>query len=126
MTQDGRPASGQNRNEDGLQNGHSSSGKSKAWQTVKRTMRMWWQHHPAQLAIDLAKPVLDNYAREKPLQLIGLAAGAGAAAVLIRPWRLMSMTGLLMATIKSTELPGLLLSLLSKQPQPIHTPKDMP
>lgn len=124
MTQDDRPASAQNRTDFGRQNGRSGFVKSNAWQTIKRTVRIWWQHHPAQIAIDLAQPVLGNYAREKPLQLLGLAAGAGAAAVLIRPWRLVSMTGLLFATIKSTEFPGLLLSLLSTKSEPTTAPKD--
>ena len=126
MTQDGTSDSGQNTTDFGLPNGRSGSGKSSIWQTFKRTVRLWWQHHPAQIAIDVAQPVLGNYAREKPLQLLGLAAVVGAAAVLIRPWRLVSMTGLLYATIKSTEFSGLLLSLLSSKPEPITTPKDMP
>ena len=125
MTHDDQPESGQNTSSDGSQNSRSSSGKNSTWQTLKRTVRLWWQHHPAQLAIDVAKPVLGNYAREKPLQLVGIAAGVGAAVVLIRPWRLVSMTGLLFATIKSTEFSGLLLSLLSTQPDPT-TQKDMP
>ena len=96
-----------------------------AWQTVKRAVRLWWQHHPAQLAVDVAKPVLDTYAREKPLQLLGIAAGVGAAAVLVRPWRLVSVTGLFLAAVKSTEFSGLLLSLLSTKSEPA-TQKDMP
>ena len=96
------------------------------WHTVKRAVRMWWQHHPAQIAIDVARPVLSNYAHEKPLQLLAIAAGAGAAVVLVRPWRLVSMTGLLFATIKSTEFSGLLLSLLSTKSDSPTTPKDMP
>lgn len=96
------------------------------WHTVKRAVRMWWQHHPAQIAIDVARPVLSNYAHEKPLQLLAIAVGAGAAVVLVRPWRLVSMTGLLFATIKSTEFSGLLLSLLSTKSDSPTTPKDMP
>ena len=124
MTQGDRPDSRPGIGYADARNNEKNRGQSTIWQSVKRAMRMWWQHHPAQLALDVAKPVLDNYAREKPLQLLGLAAGAGAAAVLIRPWRLVSMTGLLLATIKSTEFSGLLLSLLSNKPESTITPKD--
>ena len=89
---------------------HASGG---TWQSIKRAVRVWWHHHPAQLALDLAKPVLGKYAEEKPLQLLGIAAGLGAAVVLVRPWRLVSVTGLAVATLKSSEVSGLLLSLLS-------------
>jgi hypothetical protein len=125
MTQDERPAAEQDRAAHELKNGRASHGTNSAWQNIKHAIRLWWQHHPAQLAVGVAKPVLDTYAREKPLQLLGIAAGAGAAVVLVRPWRLVSMTGLLLATIKSTEFSGLLLSLLSTKPEPT-TPKDMP
>lgn len=107
-------------------NAERSPSQNGIWHTVKRAARIWWRHHPAQIAIDLAKPVLGNYARDKPLQLLGIAAGAGAAVVLVRPWRLVSMTGLLFATIKSTEFSGLLLSLLSTKSDLPTTPKDMP
>lgn len=110
----------------GAGNADLSPGQSGIWHTVKRAVRIWWRHHPAQIAIDVARPVLSNYARENPLQLLGIAAGAGAAVVLVRPWRLVSMTGLLFATIKSTEFTGLLLSLLSTKSDPPTTPKDMP
>lgn len=89
-----------------------------AWQSIRRAVRVWWHHHPAQLAIDLAKPVLGKYAQEKPLQLLGVAAAAGAAIVLVRPWRLVSLTGLAVAALKSSQASGLLLSLLSTHPEP--------
>lgn len=89
-----------------------------AWQSIRRAVRVWWHHHPAQLALDLAKPVLGKYAEEKPLQLLGIAAAAGAAIVLVRPWRLVSLTGLAVAALKSSQASGLLLSLLSTHPEP--------
>ena len=47
------------------------------------------------------------------MQLLGIAAAAGAAVVLIRPWRLVSMTSLLLATLKSSQVSALALALLS-------------
>ena len=86
---------------------------SGTWQAIRRAARAWWHHHPAQLALDLARPVLGKYAEEKPLQLLGVAAGIGAAVALVRPWRLVSVTGVALAALKSSEVSGLLLSLLS-------------
>ncbi len=89
------------------------------WHTLGRTARVWWQHHPAQLALDVAKPLLGKYAHEKPFQLLGAAAAVGAAVVLLRPWRLVSLTGLAVTALKSSQVSGLVLSLLS-------TPSESP
>lgn len=89
-----------------------------AWQTVQRALRVWWYNHPAQLALELGKPVLSRYAQEKPLQLLGISAAAGVAIVLLKPWRLVSVTSLAMAAIKSSQVSGVLLSLLTTQPHP--------
>lgn len=96
------------------------------WQTLKHALNGWWQHHPAQLAIDLAIPVLGKYAEKKPLQLLGLAAGAGAAIVLIRPWRLVSVTGLLLTALKSSKVSTLVLSLLTNHNSGSTNFKDSP
>ena len=90
----------------------SGSGRSSAWQIFIQAMGAWWQHHPAHLAIDIGRPYLNNYARDKPLQLVGIAAVIGATAVLVKPWRLVSFTGIAVALLKSTKLSTTLLSLL--------------
>ena len=82
------------------------------WQFFKHAVSSWWRHHPAQLALAFGKPALSRYAEQQPLRLLGLAAGAGAAFVWIRPWRMVSITGLLFATLKSSEVSALVLSLL--------------
>ena len=87
-----------------------------AWQTVRRALRVWWYNHPAQLALELGKPVLNKYAQEKPLQLLGISAAVGAAIILLKPWRLVSMTSLAVAAVKSSQVSGVLLSLLTTQP----------
>ena len=94
------------------------------WLTIKNAINGWWQNHPAQLAIDLAAPVLGKYAEKKPLQLLGLAAGVGAAVVLLRPWRLVSMTGILLTTLKSSKVSSLVLSLLSTNTRSTSSSKD--
>lgn len=99
------------------------------WKTLKRATLTWWRHHPAHMALDVAvgvsKPVLYKYAEEKPLQLLAAAAAVGAAAVLVRPWRLMSITGLLLATLKSPGLSSTLLSLITPQRESSKPSKDV-
>lgn len=128
MTQDDAPSAGQRRyaHKDNDTGDGSTQHQRSPWQVIKRALRAWWQHHPAQLALDLAQPVLGRYAEEKPLQLLGVAAGVGAAVVLLRPWRLVSLSGLLIATLKSSELSGFLLSLLSTKPESTANSKDTP
>lgn len=90
------------------------------WSILKNALGSWWRHHPVSVAFDLARPMIGRYAEEKPLQLLGIAAAAGAAAVVLRPWRLVSLGGLLVAALKSSELSGTLLSMLSGAN---HTPE---
>lgn len=97
-------------------------------QIVQRALRAWWQHHPANIALDVARPVVAEYAREHPVRLLGAAAGIGAAAVLLKPWRLVSLGGVLLATMKSSDLSGIVLSMLSSSshPQDPDSPRETP
>lgn len=80
---------------------------------VRRAASAWWRHHPAHLGLELATPALSAYAGKKPLQYLGIAAAVGALVVIVRPWRLISVTGLLVAIAKSSQLSSVLLSALS-------------
>ena len=93
--------------------GDAGSFEGGTWGILKHALGAWWHHHPVSMAFGLAKPTLQHYAEEKPLQLLGIAAAAGAATVLIRPWRLVSVGSLLLAAFKSSEISGALLSMLS-------------
>lgn len=79
----------------------------------QRAARMWWRHHPASMAVDLATPVLQSYARRHPARLMAGAAVAGAVLMLARPWRLISVTTLVVAVLKSSQLSSLVMSALS-------------
>lgn len=83
------------------------------WSLVKQTASSWWHGHPASLALDFARPRMQRFAQEQPLKLLAISAGMGAAAVLLRPWRLISLTGLVFAVLKSSEVTGLASSLLA-------------
>jgi hypothetical protein len=80
---------------------------------VAHAVRTWWRYHPAHMAVDLATPMMRSYARRKPLQLLGIAAGLGAALTLARPWRLISVTTLLVALLKSSQLSHLFMAAMS-------------
>ena len=83
------------------------------WDLGRQVVSAWWRNHPAHLALDVARPVISSYAQGHPFQLLGISAGLGAAVVLLRPWRLMSLTSVLMAAVKSPQLSGVVSSLLS-------------
>ena len=80
----------------------------------------WWRRHPARMAVDLARPMLASYARRKPAQYLGLAAVAGAAVLFMRPWKLISVTGVLVALLKSPQMASMVMSALSSS----HNPRD--
>jgi hypothetical protein len=84
------------------------------WQVFTQAVMACWQHHPVQVAVDIGRPFLNNYARDKPLQLLGIAAAVGVAAVFVKPWRLVSIAGLAAAALKSTNLSATVLSLLPR------------
>lgn len=84
---------------------------------VKHALRVWWHGHPASSMVQLARPFLGEYAKLHPFKLLGVSAGLGAAAVLVRPWRMVSVGGLLLATLKSSGLSSALLSLLTNRSQ---------
>lgn len=73
----------------------------------------WWRHHPAHMAVDLVSPLMRGYARRKPVQLLAISAGVGAALTFARPWKVISVTTLLFALLKSSHLPGLLMAAMS-------------
>jgi hypothetical protein len=79
----------------------------------------WWRHHPAHTALELARPALTSYARRKPMQYLGLAAAGGAALLLMRPWKLISATGVLMALVKSPQVAAMVMSALSSSENPL-------
>jgi hypothetical protein len=54
-----------------------------------------------------------DYARHKPAQLLGISLAVGAALAFARPWRLISVTTLLVAVLKSSQLSSLLMAAMS-------------
>lgn len=82
---------------------------------LKQAVSSWWYHHPASVAVELVRPILGDYASAHPFKLLALSAGVGAAAVLVRPWRMVSVGSLALAGLKSSGLSGIVLSLLTNR-----------
>ena len=80
---------------------------------IRYAARMWWHRHPASAALELASPLLGEYARAHPFKLVGISVGAGAAFVLVKPWRMISASTLLVAAVKSSGLSNTLLTMMS-------------
>jgi len=80
---------------------------------VAHAVRTWWRYHPAHMAVDLASPLMRNYARRKPAQLVAISFAAGAALTFARPWKLISLTTLLVALLKSSQLSSLFMAAMS-------------
>lgn len=91
----------------------SGSGPASWFAGLKRAASGWWREHPARLGLELATPALSEYAGRKPVQFLAIAAAAGAVVMIARPWRLISITGLLVALLKSSQLSGLVMSAMS-------------
>ena len=80
---------------------------------VKAGVATWWRDHPAHLAATILEPVAADYVRRKPLPTLAIAAAAGAALVLIRPWRIASVTALGLTLVRSSNVPGMAASLVA-------------
>ena len=80
---------------------------------LKRALHTWWRHHPAHMGVELATPMLSNYAYRKPVQYLAIAAAIGAVVAVARPWRLITMGGLVAALLKSSQVSSLVMSALS-------------
>jgi len=91
----------------------ASHDAAKWFSRLKRAAITWWRSHPARLGVELATPVLSSYAKRKPGQYLGIAVAVGAVVMLTRPWRLVSMTGLLVALLRSSQLSSVVMSAMS-------------
>lgn len=80
---------------------------------LQHGVRTWWRYHPAHMVVDLTTPVLRTYAQRKPAQMLGAAFAAGAVLTLLRPWKLISVTTILVALLKSSQLSNVLMAAMS-------------
>jgi hypothetical protein len=89
-------------------------------------LRRWWQDHPASGVLELVAPDLQGYARAYPGRTLALAAGAGAALVLLRPWRLLPLTALALTAARSMPVAELLAAWLAQAKRTGQAAPDRP
>ncbi len=92
---------------------HRAGGQGGWFGMLQRAAGTWWRNHPAKAGLDLVTPALSNYAARKPIAFLSIAAGAGAVFVVARLWRLIPVTGLAVALIKSSSLSSIVLAAMS-------------
>lgn len=95
------------------------------FETLRDVVQDWWKYHPAHMALDIARPALSAYAARKPVQYLGLAALAGAGLFFMRPWKLISVTGVLVAVARSPHVAQLIMQAMSasqnpRDDEPVH------
>lgn len=96
-----------------------------AWSTVARNMvSRWWRRHPANAVGQIARPLLNRYARQEPAKLIAVAAATGALLVLVKPWRLLSVTAVLAAALKTSDMADLVNTLMQNNTTPRKDPYE--
>lgn len=91
----------------------AATGRGGWFSRVTRAAKSYWRHHPARMGLDMATPLLSQYARRSPATYLGIAAVAGAVFMVARPWRLISVTGVLVALAKSPQLAGVVMAAMS-------------
>ncbi|RZI77435.1 MAG: hypothetical protein EOP80_04915 [Variovorax sp.] len=88
-----------------------------SWMPMVRSVaERWWRRHPANAVGQLARPVLDRYARQQPGKLVAVAAASGALIVLVRPWRLLSAGAIVAALMKSSDIADMVTTLMRNTP----------
>ena len=92
----------------------SRNGLMGAWDTVRDAALIWWDRHPASAVLELTRPLMSEYARLHPFQLLGISVLAGGVVVLARPWRMMSVGSWIVAAVKSSGMTSAVISLLTK------------
>lgn len=111
----GAPRASEEQHDASDQGAQRSTASLGIWRLLKLGIGSWWRHHPANMAVAVATPLLRRYAERNPFQLLALSAASGAAVVLFKPWRLISLGGLALTALKSAEFSGLVASLLSSK-----------
>jgi hypothetical protein len=97
----------------------AASGGRAGWiDAFRDALHGWWRYHPANTALQIARPMLASYAHRKPAAYVGAAAVAGAVLLFMRPWKLISVTGIVVALLKSPQVAGMIMSALSTSENP--------
>lgn len=114
MNRDDRVNSNHDANSPNNDSGYSRNSIKNALDHARHAVLVWWDRHPASAVLELARPLMSDYAGSHPLKLLGVSALIGSAIVLIKPWRMMSVGNWFVAAAKSSGLTSGVLSLLTR------------
>jgi hypothetical protein len=65
------------------------------WQSLGlKAMRAWWAHHPVHSVLQVARPMLQPYAKKHPGHIVAGGFALGSVLYVLRPWRLLSLSTL--------------------------------
>lgn len=99
----------------GISFSSSSTWQGLPWLDMTRSMALrWWRRHPANAACQLARPVLQRFAEDRPGRLMAVAAGTGALVVLVKPWRLLSVTAVIAMLLKTSDVADMVTTLMQR------------
>jgi hypothetical protein len=87
---------------------------------VETGLSSWWHEHPARAGALLLRTAVEETARRKPLPTVAVAAVVGAAVVLIKPWRLVSTTAVMLTVFRSSNFTSVVTSLVEKAAQSLQ------
>jgi len=82
----------------------SSQESAGAMRIVGAAIGAWWAQNPLSVLPKLARPLVSEQVRKHPWPAVGLAATAGAAIVLLRPWRHLPAANLAGALLRTTSV----------------------
>jgi len=108
-----RGAARQSFAEDDWQDEEPYAGNGGWFGHLRHVVRTWWRYHPGNMVVELTSPLLRNYAQRKPAQLIGISFAAGLVLMFLRPWKLISITGIIVALLKSSQFSHVLTAAMS-------------
>jgi hypothetical protein len=93
----------------------SQKSSSSFWRFLGlKALRVWWAKHPAHSAMQVARPMLQPYAKKHPGQLIAGGLALGSLLYVLRPWRLLSLSTLTVWALRGPALPRKIFGLFRK------------
>jgi hypothetical protein len=92
---------------------HDEPAPSSVSQRVQQRLRQgvagrWWRRSHMSTVTELATPFLQHYAARHPAKLMAYAAGTGSLLVILKPWRLLSLSMVIGLMVRSTDIAGML------------------
>lgn len=104
---------------------HAHAGSHSRLSVLAALGRGYWEQHPARAALELARPQLAAFAARRPATYVGSCVLAGGVLLLARPWRLISLTGVLVALLKSPQVAALLGQAMASGSRPTRAQADI-